>query len=26
MGLAVKIYEAFKDDETKARVLSDVIE
>jgi len=26
MGLAVKIYEAFKDDETKARVLADVIE
>lgn len=26
MSLAVKIYEAFKDDETKARVLADVIE
>jgi len=26
MGLAVKVYEAFKDDEKKARVLSEVID
>jgi CRISPR/Cas system-associated endonuclease Cas3-HD len=26
MGLAIKIYEAFKDDETKAKVLSEVVD
>jgi len=26
MSLAIKIYEAFKDDETKAKVLSDVVD
>lgn len=26
MGLAIKVYEAFKDDETKAKILADVID